>query len=111
MSPANEILSWMLFIFAIFLNIFNFLLISHHGYLVKEKSTPKPIKRTELRRYFKFIVFLGIIIFALLSSAYLINCDIGKYIFGGFLIKLLIHISFWVYGFFRKINNVKASVK
>lgn len=108
MLNINEIISWILFAFAIFLNIVNFLLISHHGYLVKEKKMPKVIKKNEIRRYLILIIIIGIIIFLVLFSSYKINYDIGKYIFGGFLIKLLIHIFFWLLGFFKK--HSKTSV-
>jgi hypothetical protein len=95
-----EILSWAIFALAILLNIFNLLVISHHGYLVKHFKHPTGIRRTEIKRYSKFIAFLAIIVLILFFTAFLINEDLGVYIFGSFLLKFSIPIFFWIQGWF-----------
>lgn len=106
-----EILSWVLFGFAILLNIINFLFISHHGYIVKKFKQPKRIRQTEIKRYSKYIISIAIAITTLLLTAFLLNQDIGVYIFGSFLLKFSIHLFFWIQGFLftKKIKLQKAS--
>lgn len=98
MLNISEIFSWVIFVFAIFLNIVNLILISHHGYLVKHFKHPKNIRKTEIKRYSKYILSLGTIVLILFSTAFLINKDIGVYIFRSFLLKSSIPAFFWVQG-------------
>ncbi|MCC7436673.1 hypothetical protein IT402_02250 [Candidatus Nomurabacteria bacterium] len=86
-----------LLVIAGLLSLINAFFINQHG-VIKGSKLPKIIKKTELRRYGKYVITIGIVTFLMTVSAWFLDKSLLNYIFGGIAIKIAIPTGIWLGG-------------